>query len=69
MIPLVFIRWVISPINQLSSGTIYSDQAIDRLKEFIINVYPYVARHTTTREKERIKSLVEIPSYLGGLGY
>ncbi|WP_133718635.1 restriction endonuclease [Methylocaldum gracile] len=69
MMPIVFIRWVLSPLNEIHAGTKYSDEAFKKLKEFILNVYPYVARHVTSQEKERIKSLMEIPSYLGGLGY
>lgn len=69
MIPTVFIRWVLSPLNKIRKGTIYSDDAFDKLKEFILNVYPYVARHATSQENQRIKSLVQIPFYLGGLGY
>lgn len=69
MMPTVFIKWVISILNELHRGTIYSDEAFDQLKEFLLNVYPFACRHLTDKEKERVQSLMRIPSYLGGLGY
>lgn len=69
MMPTVFIKWVMPILNQLRSGTIYSDQAFEDLKKFLLNVYPFACRHLTEKEKERVQSLMMIPSYLGGLGY
>lgn len=54
-------------MNELRSGTLYSDEAFDELKTFLINIYPFACRHLT--EKERVKSLMMIPSYLGGMNY
>ena len=68
-IPLIFARWMMSPLNELRNGKQYSDQAFENLKEFILNVYPFVARDATEEENERIKSLTMIPAALGGLGY
>lgn len=69
MIPTVFIKWMISIVNELRGVTIYSDEAFDQLKEFLLNVYPFACRHSTDKEKEGVQSLMRIPSYLGGLGY
>lgn len=69
MIPIVFIKWVISIINKLHNGVVYSDEALNQLKEFLLNVYPFACRHLTDKEKERVQSLMMIPSYMGGLGY
>jgi hypothetical protein len=66
-IPLNFARWVISPLNKLYRGDSYSPDAFEKLKEFILNVFPYVARNATLEEQERISRLVEIPAWLGGL--
>jgi hypothetical protein len=69
MIPVVFARWIFTPMNRIYSGTKYSEQAFAKLKEFISNIYPFVAREATSSEKERVKSLMQIPAFLGGLGY
>jgi len=68
-IPLVFAKWMMTPLNELYGGNTYSPEAFDKLKEFILSVYPYVARNATQTEKERINSLTMIPAFLGGLGY
>lgn len=68
MIPTVYMKWIMSTINNLQEGTIYSDEAFKNLKEFLLQVFPYVSRHLTSQEKERINNLGMIPSYIGGLG-
>ena len=67
-IPLVFARWMMTPLNELNSGDTYSPDAVDKLKEFILCVYPLVVRDATKEEQERIQRLASIPAYLGGLG-
>lgn len=54
MMPTVFIKWVMSIMNELRSGTLYSDEAFGELKTFLLNVYPFACRHLT--EKERVQS-------------
>ena len=68
-IPLVFAKWIMAVLNELHTGETYSPEAFDRLKEFILSLYPYVARQTTQAETERIEGLMQIPAFLGGLGY
>jgi hypothetical protein len=68
-IPIVFSKWIMTPMNELYRGGTYSADAFDNLKEFILSVYPYVARNATESEQERIRSLSAIPAFLGGLGY
>lgn len=69
MLPTMFIKWVMSILNEQRSGVEYSDEAFENLKEFLLQIFPYVSRHLTSKEKDRIRSLERIPSYLGGLGY
>lgn len=69
MIPVIFIKWVMSIMNEQHSGSTYSDEAFNKLKEFLLQLFPYVSRELTPEEKEKIKLLGMIPSYLGGLGY
>ncbi len=66
--PLVYIKWVMMILNEHHRGNVYSETAFDKIKHFLLTLFPYVARESTTEEKERIKSLLIIPSYLGGLG-
>lgn len=69
MMPTIYIKWVMSTFNELRSGVEYSDEAFENIKTFLLNVYPYVCRHLTEKEQERVQSLSMIPAYLGGLGY
>lgn len=69
MIPTIYIKWVMSIFNQMNEGAIYSKDAFDNMKKFLISVFPYVSRHLTDKEKERIQSLGMIPAFLGGLDY
>ena len=69
MIPHVFIKWVIISMNRLHDGTQYSDRAFSNLMNFLLNIYPFITRDITSKEKERLESLMEIPSHFGGMGY
>lgn len=69
MMPTIFIKWVMSIMNEQRTGIVYSEEAFENLKEFLLQIFPYVSRHLTNKELERVKSLGMIPSYLGGLGY
>lgn len=68
-IPLVFARWMMTPLNELNAGDTYSPKAFENLKDFILSMYPFVAREATQEEQARIQRLTAIPAYLGGLGY
>lgn len=67
-IPSIYLRWIMSIFNKLHSNIKYSDIAFEKLKRFFISLYPYIIREQTSSEKDRIDSLKDIPSYLGGLG-
>lgn len=69
MMPTVFIKWVMTVLNEQHTGTVYSEEAFEDLKKFLLNVYPFACRHLTGNEKERVQSLMMIPAYLGGMGY
>jgi hypothetical protein len=68
-IPLVYIKWVMTILNEHHRGDVYSEPAFDKMKQFLLTLYPYVARESTGAEKDRLKNLFQIPSYLGGLGF
>ncbi|MGE8450765.1 MAG: hypothetical protein ACN6OP_09165 [Pseudomonadales bacterium] len=67
-IPIMYAKWVMSIMNELESGDTYSASAFDQLKEFILNMYPYIARNPTSEGLERTRSLMQIPSFLGEFG-
>lgn len=69
MMPTVFIKWIMSILNEQRSGAIYSDEAFEALKRFLLNIYPFACRHLTEKEAERVQSLMTLPAFLGGLGY
>ncbi|TYP72320.1 hypothetical protein BCL69_11061, partial [Nitrosomonas communis] len=69
MMPTIFIKWVMSIMNEKRDGVIYSDEDFNSLKEFLLQVFPYISRHLTTNEDKRVKSLIMIPASLGGMGY
>ncbi len=69
MMPTIFIKWMMSIMNQQHAGVVYSGEAHENLKEFLLQIFPYVSRHLKEKEIKRVKSLGMVPSYLGGLGY
>jgi len=69
IIPVVYIRWIMGTLNELHCGATYSDEAFDKSKEFLLNMFPLVSRDSTNVEIDRFKSVATIPSYLGGFGY
>jgi hypothetical protein len=68
-IPIAFARWVMVCLNELHRGDTYSLDAFDNLKTLMLTIYPYVARHPTQAEKDRIRDLSLIPAEMGGYGY
>lgn len=68
LMPTIYLKWFMSSLNQLRGGYTYSDHAFERLKQFLICIFPYVARNLREDERRRIRSLMTIPSWVGGLG-
>lgn len=66
--PTVFIKWVMTVLNEQRKGVEYSDDAFRKMKEFMLNVFPHVSRHLTSTEEERIDLLRQIPTSFGGMG-
>lgn len=67
-IPTGYIKWVMSTMNGIYAGDQYSEEAYEQMKHFILNIYPYISRHLTSSEKDRMKDLFMIPGFLGGFG-
>ena len=67
-IPTIYLKWLNSIFHELYGGAKYSPAAFDKIKNIMLAVFPYISRQLTAEEKEAIKGVATIPSYLGGLG-
>lgn len=65
--PFVYLKWIMSAINLAQEGS-FSDEALEKLKTFMLLTFHFVSRETTDNEKQRIEALKRIPSFIGGLG-
>lgn len=60
IIPGKFIIFIMSLLNNIRSGRfLYSDEAFEKLKEFIIAISQKVVRLTTENEKDRLIDLIK----------
>ncbi len=66
--PLGYLRWFMGIINELHSRRKYSSDALESMKTFLLNVFPFIAREMTEAENEQIQRLIEMPSEIGGWG-
>lgn len=68
-IPQVYMKWIMSTINQLHDDDyIYSDQALEKIKTLLLEIFPYVARGLSSRERRLLTELQRIPIWMGGMG-
>jgi hypothetical protein len=68
IIPMTFLRWVLVSFNEFHAGMTYSEEAFKNAKQLLLNIFPLVSRDMTELEKERIRSLMAVPSYVAGVG-
>ena len=67
-IPIVFMRYVIATMNNLySNQDRFTKKAFEKEKEFLVAMAQTVFRDTTAEQEERIKDLIGIPEWAGGL--
>lgn len=65
MIPNHYLAWNMAVLNRVRSGEdVYSDQAFEKLKQFILRVSQYVVKNRTDDQTERLRQLADIPVYL-----
>ena len=57
--PTIWISSFMGFINGIQHNQELSDEAFDTMKQMFIRTYPYVARHLTLNEKERVKQLLQ----------
>ena len=67
-IPTVFIKKMMSFVNGLYDGDVYEPEAFDKVKVLFLALFPHISRHLGEEDKEKVKGLMGIPSYLGGMG-
>lgn len=68
-IPLLFVQFVISTMNELRwSPQGMSDAVFAKTKEVLLAIAQFVLRETTEEQWAEIERLHGIPSYLGGFG-
>lgn len=69
VVPTVFIHKVMGLINLLYRKEQYDEPAIEKMKHLLLAMFPLVSRHLNDADKEKLKQLQGIPSYLGGMGF
>lgn len=68
LIPTPWLFKINTIINTLINGETYEKEAIEKIQWMLNSCFPYISRDLTTDEKERIKGLMSLPNYLGGMG-
>ncbi|MBP7654536.1 hypothetical protein KA977_14020 [Candidatus Dependentiae bacterium] len=65
LIPRCYIKWIMAILNGIHvHGDIYTDEAFDKLKEFIVCISQLTLRNHSEKENERFGKLMMIPDYL-----
>lgn len=57
--PTVWIMRLMAFINSIQNNHDMDKTAFEKMKKVFINTYPYIARHMTEKEKQRVKTLLE----------
>ena len=62
--PLMFLRRLMAFVNGFKNGDRWSDEAFEKWKTVIIAVFQHVSREATSKERERIRRLSQLPDYI-----
>jgi len=65
-IPTLYVKQVAATIRRARD---FDSAALEEMILALVKLFPYVSRHLTARERDRIGSLGDLPAYLGGLGF
>jgi hypothetical protein len=65
-IPTVYIRWMMASLNQIRAGVTYEQKAFDMEKKMLTALFFRVSRSLTSEERDRIRILVNLPTFAGG---
>lgn len=69
LIPTIYLRWMMTTMNELYGGHKYSKQAMEKTKDLLLNLFPMVCRHLSDEDRERVAILQRLPTYFGGQGH
>lgn len=61
--PYVWLEKIMAFINGIQHNQDMDEATFEKMKTLFINTYPYVARHLTQKEKERVRTLLSIPHF------
>jgi hypothetical protein len=65
LMPTIYIKWVMTVMNEIRAGDTYSDEAFDSMKTFLLKTFPYISRHLTEDEKKTNRIACRNPLILG----
>ena len=57
--PTLWLRNLMSFMNECRNENNYSDKAYEEMKMLFITTFPYIARHLTQKEQERVNELMQ----------
>ncbi len=60
-IPTLYLRRVAMLMDQLHRGVRFQDRALEKMKELLITLFPFICREQTTKENERTALLFSLP--------
>lgn len=59
--PYIWLQKMMIFINGIQHRRYMDEETFDKMKLLFINTYPYVARHLTQKERQRVRTLLSIP--------
>ena len=64
VIPQIYVKKQMSLLNQLYSGTKYSEIAFKKIKYIVLKLSQYVLREVDDEQKQRLLKLAELPEWI-----
>lgn len=61
--PYVWLEKMMAFINGIQHFQNMDEDTFEKMKKLFINTYPYVARHLTHKERQRVRTLLSIPHF------
>ena len=61
--PYVWLEKMMAFINGIQHDQDMDDNTFEKMKKLFINTFPYIARHLTQKERQRVKTLLSIPHF------
>jgi restriction endonuclease len=60
-IPTLYLRRVARFMDEIHEGVKFRDEALEKMRELLVTLFPFVCRHQTMKENERIARLFSLP--------